>query len=142
MKTVAFPLLGRSAELDRLSDALAATKAGTGGLVVIEGEAGIGKSRVLEELVRRALGSGFVVFTGAAQELEAERPFGLIRDALLSGARQRVPAAAELAELSRLLRMSSAARLDPAAHAPEARFQVVDAVTELIEKVAASGPLL
>ncbi|HKE80483.1 MAG TPA: adenylate/guanylate cyclase domain-containing protein [Solirubrobacteraceae bacterium] len=49
-----FPLVGRERELGALGDALASVRAGTGRLVEIVGEPGIGKTRLLEELRARA----------------------------------------------------------------------------------------
>ncbi len=45
-------LIGRRRELDACSQALDAVRAGTGGIVLIAGEAGLGKSRLLAELRR------------------------------------------------------------------------------------------
>jgi DNA-binding SARP family transcriptional activator len=53
-------LVGRRAELDTIEEALSAAANGIGGIVSIEGEAGIGKSRLAEEAVRRARDAGFV----------------------------------------------------------------------------------
>jgi hypothetical protein len=47
----AFPLVGRQAALAQLSSAADAACAGRGRLIVIDGEEGIGKSRLVEELV-------------------------------------------------------------------------------------------
>lgn len=44
------PLIGRSAELERLQDLIEQLRSGAGWLVSIMGEAGLGKSRLLEEL--------------------------------------------------------------------------------------------
>ena len=111
-------------------------------MAVIEGEAGIGKSRLIEELGRRAAGAGFDVLSGAAQELEAERPFGLIREAFLAPSVRRVPAMSELEAATRVLAAPSSARLDPSAHAPDARFQAVDAVADVVEELARRAPML
>ena len=50
------PLIGRDAELAVLREALAAARAGTGRLIEIVGEAGVGKTRLLEALQRRGDG--------------------------------------------------------------------------------------
>ena len=46
--------IGRSGELAALVDALGDALAGTSAVVLLEGEAGIGKTRLLEELERLA----------------------------------------------------------------------------------------
>src|SRR5829696_4058734 len=44
------PMIGRATEYGVLTDALAALVAGASGVVIIDGEAGIGKSRLIAEL--------------------------------------------------------------------------------------------
>ncbi|MDX6655888.1 MAG: hypothetical protein QOH62_681, partial [Solirubrobacteraceae bacterium] len=51
-----FPFVGRDDELTLLEEALEAVRKGAGRLVVISGEAGIGKTRLAEELRERATG--------------------------------------------------------------------------------------
>ena len=58
-------IVGRDAELAELAAALDAAAAGSGGLFVVEGEAGIGKSRLIEEFVSSARANGVLVLTGA-----------------------------------------------------------------------------
>src|SRR4051812_43127868 len=48
------PIVGRRAELETLAAALADARGGRGGIVLLVGEPGIGKSRLLEELARIA----------------------------------------------------------------------------------------
>lgn len=61
-------LVGRENELDRLEERLDRATEGLGGTVVVGGEAGIGKSRLLLELARRADDAGFACLRGACSE--------------------------------------------------------------------------
>lgn len=55
-----------------------------GGLQVllVQGEPGIGKSRLIDELLLAAREAEFSVFRGAADEIERRRPFRVFLDAL------------------------------------------------------------
>ncbi len=57
------PLVGRDAEMQLLDERLRASAAGHGGCVGIEGAAGIGKSRILDEVAARAAGHRALVVT-------------------------------------------------------------------------------
>jgi MoxR-like ATPase len=57
-------LVGRQEEASRLQAALAAAGSGQGGLVLVTGEAGVGKSRLVRETARLAGLRGFVVLAG------------------------------------------------------------------------------
>src|SRR6185437_9822379 len=72
-------LLERERELDALSRALADTRGGTGSVVLIEGAAGIGKSRLLDAACDRALTERGEVLRGRGVELERDVPFGVAR---------------------------------------------------------------
>ena len=75
-------LRGRAAQLDVLRDAMARAAARHLTIVMVEGEAGIGKSRLLAAALDVARGRGLHVMTGRSEELERNRPFGLWADAL------------------------------------------------------------
>ncbi len=75
-------LVARTRELADLDRALDRPVAGQPGVVALIGEPGIGKSRLLAELARRAEGRGHLVLVGRAAEFEQDLPFGLIIDAL------------------------------------------------------------
>lgn len=70
-------LLDRDAQLARLGALLEDGRAGRGGLVVVEGPPGIGKSRLLA--AARAMAAGFTVLTARAGELERDFPWGVVR---------------------------------------------------------------
>ena len=82
MSAAAPPLVGRDAELWALERALERTGGGTSQALGISGEPGIGKSRLLGELGRRAASRGHLVATGRAAELERDVPFALWVEAL------------------------------------------------------------
>ncbi len=71
------PLLEREEELEAIEVALAAASLGEGALLLIEGEAGIGKSRLLIETRARAHGHGMRCLTASGHDLESGFHFGL-----------------------------------------------------------------
>lgn len=65
----AAPLIGRDEELARLAGVLERARAGTAGAVLIAGDAGVGKTRVLDEVAARAAHAGMTVLTGHCVDL-------------------------------------------------------------------------
>jgi DNA-binding CsgD family transcriptional regulator len=76
--------VGREREVSRSRHAFQRTLNGNGGLVLVSGEAGIGKTSLVRHLVADAKEQGALVLTGAAYDLSATPPYGpwleLIRD--------------------------------------------------------------
>ncbi len=70
-------LLEREAELEAVQEALDGARGGLGRLLVIEGPAGAGKSRLLAAARARARAAGMRVLSGRGAELEREFPFGV-----------------------------------------------------------------
>jgi class 3 adenylate cyclase/tetratricopeptide (TPR) repeat protein len=68
-------VLGRTGERTMLTERLEALREGTGGLVVIDGEPGIGKSRLLADLLQRAQARGLRSLTGAGDAIERTTPY-------------------------------------------------------------------
>jgi predicted ATPase len=90
-------LVGRDEEAGRLRAALAAAGTGCGSTVFLAGEAGIGKSRLVREVVRTAGESGLTVLAGRAVAGGAPTPFRPFAEALTSAGRAgRLPASEEL----------------------------------------------
>lgn len=83
-------LVGRGRELARLEDALAAASAGGGRALLVAGEAGVGKTRLLEEAAARARARGMAVVLGRAVRGAGEVPFRPIAQAL-AGALRATP---------------------------------------------------
>ena len=81
---VADALVGRAGELATLTEAMSAASRGQGRLVLVRGEAGIGKTRLIDELAQRAAPShvvltGRAVPGGGAYRPVAEALVGLLR---------------------------------------------------------------
>jgi predicted ATPase len=70
------PIVGREVEMAHLRDALQSTLAGQGQLVAVMGQAGIGKSRLVAELVAEASRKGARILLGRCFETEQVLPFG------------------------------------------------------------------
>jgi DNA-binding CsgD family transcriptional regulator len=73
---------GREADQKVISDLLRCARRGAGGVVLVDGEPGIGKSLLLREATDEAAGLGFSLAAGAADELGQTIPFFVLRVAL------------------------------------------------------------
>ena len=73
------PMVGRDLERARLVEALEWTLGGNGGVVLIEGEAGVGKTKLLDVLAEDAIWRGAQVYRAAAGEVEEQTLGPLIR---------------------------------------------------------------
>jgi DNA-binding CsgD family transcriptional regulator/tetratricopeptide (TPR) repeat protein len=78
-------LLERAAELDAITAAIGAAVAGSGTVLLIEGPAGIGKTRLLGHACAQAADAGLTVLTARAAEFEDGYAWGVVRQ--LFGAR-------------------------------------------------------
>src|SRR5438105_2256355 len=94
-------IVSRVAERARLDALLAALVRGEGGALVVHGEAGIGKTTLLEALVERCAGAVTVVRACGA-ETEAELAFSALTELLYPVLRQldALPAAALMSALA------------------------------------------
>src|SRR5262249_29219110 len=133
------PLLERERELAVFDDLLSGDRAGPG-LVLIEGPAGIGKSRLVEELIRRAADRGMRALVGRGAHLERDFPFGVVRQLFET-------ALTDPAERERLLAgaAASASQVFEAA-APsgpgDGSFAALHGLYWLAENIAEESPLL
>ncbi len=102
------PFVGRGADYAWLFHQWDAARAGQGAFTVVQGEAGVGKTRLVEELLRYALGTGALVLRGRCHQFAQAVPYQpiaeVLRDVLHSApaAFQRL-ARASLTEVTRLL---------------------------------------
>ena len=142
------PLAGRSDELNALAQAHAAATP-DGRFAAIEGEPGIGKSRVARELAAVVAGRGGIVLTARCHDDEANLPYGavveLLDEALRTGgdAVAAAVAPARLADASLLLPELASLRPDlpaPAALAgPAARARLFEGVSAVLSAAVAGA---
>jgi DNA-binding winged helix-turn-helix (wHTH) protein/predicted ATPase len=69
------PLVGRELEIALLRDHLGRVSQGTGGVVLIDGNAGIGKTRLVSELAAEAARTGVLALTGNCYDRADSMPF-------------------------------------------------------------------
>jgi DNA-binding SARP family transcriptional activator len=144
------PLFGRDGAIDRLTKAFVRARAGHGGVVLISGEAGIGKSRLMQEFAIRQQGQALAL-AGSAYPDAQPIPYQPIVEALRPALRiQSLGANVQpiwLAEASRL--MPELRELYPSLPSPQpaepeqARARLFEALCQLTLGLAGgSRPVL
>ena len=131
---------GRAAEIAVLGDAVDRVVSGRPAVVLIEGEAGIGKTRLLAGVLEDARGRGMQVAAGRAEELERTRPFGLVAAAFGCVRSSPDPRRAAIAAL--LATHGGEGGPITVTSDPGLRFRAVDAFADLAEELALAGPLV
>ncbi len=133
------PIRGRDRELARLNASLDRATRGLGSVAFLEGEAGIGKSRLLDAVGDAASGRDAVVWRAKAEEMERGRPFSALLRAIGTNPR----GVAEIEEIGQLLNASA---VSPATggwvEVPELRFRVIDSLLELVDRVASESAIV
>jgi predicted ATPase/class 3 adenylate cyclase len=148
----AVPLVGREAEIARLQERLQGAAAGRGGLVMLAGEQGIGKTRLVEEAGAGAERDGFTVLWGRCYEGEWPPPYGPFAEALEAHVALSDPdelltdlgaAAATLIELVPSLRDILPGVGAPVAVPPEEeRYRLLDGMAQFLIARSRRAPLL
>ena len=131
---------GRAAEIAVLGDAVDRVVSGRPAVVLIEGEAGIGKTRLLAGVLEDARGRGMQVAAARAEELERTRPFGLVAAAFGCVRSSPDPRRAAIAAL--LATRGGDRGPITVTSDPGLRFRAVDAFADLAEELALAGPLV
>jgi DNA-binding CsgD family transcriptional regulator/tetratricopeptide (TPR) repeat protein len=133
--------VGRTVELDALNDALARAHAGEPQAVLVSGEAGVGKTRLVEEFTAGADRAGAVVALGGCVEIGADGlPFAPFSTALRA-LRRALPAelaaaaAGQEGELARLL--PELGETGVGRHDEEGMARLFELTARLLERVAA-----
>jgi DNA-binding CsgD family transcriptional regulator len=127
-------LIGREPELSLLEAALRSFTSGTPRHLFLEGEGGIGKSRLLREAIGRARSRGHQVIFVRLEELEVGVPFAGIFRALAIKRSSPDARRAEIAEIATTHHEDAA----PAG----AAYRLFELIEELIEEMAMEKPLL
>ncbi len=122
------PFVGRAAELAVLRDHLDAIRAGSGRVVLVEGEPGVGKTRLAEAVATDATAWGFLALWGRCVEGGGAPPLWPWAQVLRAAGDDREPAAL----------VPDHARRDPQV----ARGQLNGRVTDLLRECARARPLL
>jgi DNA-binding CsgD family transcriptional regulator len=149
VELVGAPMVGRAAELGELDAAFAAALGGRFGVVLVRGEPGIGKTRLVEELARSAAQRAVVAW-GRVDEDEGAPPYWpwtQLLGAVLAAADPEAAAAAvgdDAATLARILpQLAQAGAAAPADRDPvAARFQLHQAVTGVLRRLSTGRCLL
>jgi predicted ATPase/DNA-binding SARP family transcriptional activator len=148
------PLVGRDKECHRLLERLQQTWADRGGLLLIMGEAGVGKTRLVQEALTRLNRAEWQVLTGRCPPLETPPALLALTEAIRAGleegalsvqALKGFPSAwgAELAELVPELTAHLPEIQALPALAPELRrLRLFEALSQFFLKLAAEKPLV
>lgn len=133
--------VGRHADLARLREALDRACAGTGALVRIVGEAGIGKTRLADEIAAVAAERSIPVAWGRCWEAGGAPTYWPWTQALRACAAHPV-LAWDGGEWPGSLASEAGTAAQSSAEADAARFRLFDATAQLVARLAARSPLV
>ncbi len=124
-------ILGREGELEVLRGAVENARSGRGRIVLVEGEAGIGKTCLVEACLAE-LGEDVGVVRTKAHELDRHRPFGVFVEPLLAPLIVTEPASDPFARVAG----EEEQRVDlHLVHEPGARVDVLEAILAALERL-------
>ncbi|MFI8228970.1 AAA family ATPase [Streptomyces sp. NPDC085900] len=136
----ATPLIGRDEDLARLADVLERARRGEAGAVLVAGDAGVGKTRLLDEVARRAAGAGTTVLTGHCVDLgDVGLPYLPFTEVLgmLAADERFAPVLAAHPVVDRLLGSGSEAVRDAGG-----RLRLFEGMAQLLADLADRAPVL
>ncbi len=134
-------LVGRARELDGLVQVLDGAANGRGGLRIVFGEPGIGKTRLADEIAERAAARGFQVVWGRAWETGGAPAYWPWIELLGPLVEEQPDVPASVTAL--VQRVASATRGDGTRADPaRERFELFEAVTAFLRAAARRAPLL
>ena len=126
--------IGRQSELDELKNYMEAAVGGSGCTVILHGEPGIGKTRLIEEFKAAVAERGVKSFSGNA-DADTHRPFILFSDALKGVAQATLFQTQEYQSFTRIFAVNGAGKMF--AEAPSLENEDIDAgtITEMLSAV-------
>ncbi len=130
-------LVGRGAELEVVASVLQAARQGHGQLLVVEGEAGIGKSAFLAACATACRLAGALVLSGGGDELGATRPFAPLLEAFGSAPEGAAAAVA----VRKLLVADPEGPVIPLETGPGARSMAIDEAVVQLEELCMAQPV-
>jgi DNA-binding CsgD family transcriptional regulator len=137
-------LVGRDADLRRLSRVLIRAEEGAGSIVLISGEAGIGKTRLCAELLRWHRQRGGRMLLGRAAPQEASIPYAALADTLRA-ARRAEPSVWAAARARAGILWAVAPELATEASGPDRavdRPVLFEALLDAVDEAAGDGTAL
>jgi DNA-binding SARP family transcriptional activator len=139
------PFVGRDAEAEIMRQAVVRLRAGEGGSIVISGEPGIGKTRLIEETTALALLEGVTVHVVRCQPHYANRPMGVFIEWVpqLLQSRGALGVSPETMEYLTLLTSHKQDRAQPTDARDDATRAgvLLAAVRDVVDAVAAENPV-
>lgn len=146
------PYIGRSEERSLLRQATTRTVAGHGGVALIAGEAGLGKTRLVEEIAAEAKAAGMFIVRGHCYDMEGSLPYVPFVEAIeygLTVAARDVfrsamgEAGSEIARFVPKVRVAFPDLPPPLAlPTDQARHYMFESVCDFFERAAAIQPML
>jgi tetratricopeptide (TPR) repeat protein/transcriptional regulator with XRE-family HTH domain len=141
----AAPLVARDQQLAQLLQMVQAVEAGSGRAVTLAGEAGVGKTRLVQEVTLRLGERGFLVATGRCYEGFDLIPYYPLREALpiLAGAAGKVGGQETTQRWPSLGRLFAGEDVmaAPSEPGPQDQGQLFQAVTNFLHEVARQAPV-
>ena len=152
--------VGRSGEMAQIAERLQTAFTSTGGILILDGEAGVGKTRLAYHSLQWAAQAGATVLSATCQPLEQQLPFAPLADAfgryfhaLPTTVLRQLPTAslAQLAQLipsvqDRLPELATAyysgVTYEPMPQSDDNRQRVIDSLIALLAAIASVHPVV
>ena len=145
------PLIGRTDELRAIDSLLESARAQRGSALLVAGEGGLGKTRLVTTVAEKAANAGWTTAVGRAYPVETGVPFAVFADALLPLLRTFDPSAlavltrggaSELKSIFPALESIAAARAPNVDDASEFKARMLWTFSQLLGKLSQRQPLL